>query len=59
VYWDADAQGERALPDPFPVRPDPLASDADFPPMPTLKVDVSWAEPLAADGEVWIDPHHR
>lgn len=54
VYWDAKRVEQRALPDPFPSNHDPLASDADFPPMPHLKVDVSWADPLAADGAVWI-----
>jgi hypothetical protein len=54
VYWDAKRVEKRTLPDPFPGDTTPLASDADFPPMPSLKVDVSWADPLAADGAVWI-----
>ncbi|MBL8972902.1 MAG: hypothetical protein JNK56_20110, partial [Myxococcales bacterium] len=54
VYWDAERVDTRTLPDPFPADHDPLASDADFPPMPSLKVDVSWADPLESDGAVWI-----
>lgn len=53
VYWEATRKEPRALPEPFPVDQEPLASDAEFPPMPTLKLDVSWAGPLAQDGEVW------
>ena len=54
VYWDAKRVDERPLPETFPSNLDPLASDADFPPMPSLKVDVSWADPLESDGAVWI-----
>ncbi len=54
VYWDAKRVEQRALPEIFPSSHDPLASDADFPPMPSLRVDVSWADPLAVDGAVWI-----
>lgn len=54
VYWEATRKEERALPDPFPGDPGPLASDAPFPAMPTLKIDVSWTEPLMVDGEVWV-----
>lgn len=54
VYWEATRKEARALPEPFPVDSTPLASDAAFPPMPTLKVDVGWAPALAQDGEVWV-----
>jgi hypothetical protein len=53
VYWEATRKETRALPEPFPSDLTPLASDAEFPPMPTLKIDVGWAQPLAQDGEVW------
>lgn len=53
VYWEAVRKEARPLPEPFPSDLTPLASDAEFPPMPTLKVDVGWAMPLAQDGEVW------
>ncbi len=53
VYWEAVRKEPRALPEPFPSDLTPLASDAEFPPMPTLKVDVGWAMPLAQGGEVW------
>lgn len=53
VYWEATRKEPRALPEPFPVDLTPLASDAEFPPMPTLKIDVGWAPALAQDGEVW------
>ncbi|MDC0718719.1 hypothetical protein [Nannocystis bainbridge] len=53
VYWDALREETRALPEPFPAEAPPLAPDAPFPTMPSLKVDVSWAEPLAVDGGVW------
>lgn len=54
VYWDAERVDTRTLPDPFPVDQDPLPSDADFPPMPSLQVEVSWPDALASDGAVWI-----
>lgn len=53
VYWEATRKETRALPEPFPVDPTPLASDAEFPPMPSLKIDVGWAPALTQDGEVW------
>jgi hypothetical protein len=53
VYWEATRKETRTLPEPFPIDLTPLASDAEFPPMPSLKVDVSWAPALAQDGEVW------
>lgn len=53
LTWDATRKETRALPEPFPVDLTPQASDAPFPTMPTLKVDVTWTEPLAQDGEVW------
>jgi len=54
VYWDAKRSDTRTLPAPFPTDPTPQASDAPFPPMPTLTIDVSWADALAADGAVWV-----
>lgn len=53
VYWDALREETRALPEPFPADTTPLAKDAPFPTMPSLRVDVSWAEALAQDGAVW------
>lgn len=53
VYWEATRKESRALPEPFPADLEPLASDAAFPPMPTLKLEVGWAGALAQDGEVW------
>ena len=54
VYWDAKRSEARTLPDPFPADTTPQASDAPFPPMPTLTIDVSWADALAVDGAVWV-----
>jgi hypothetical protein len=54
VYWQATRKETRTLPDPFPVDLTPEASDAPFPPMPTLVIDVTWTEPLMEDGEVWV-----
>ena len=54
VYWDAERKHAHELPAPFPADPSPQASDAPFPPMPTLAVDVAWNEPLAEDGAVWV-----
>lgn len=53
VYWEATRKETRTLPEPFPVDTTPLASDAEFPPMPALKVDVGWAPALTQDAEVW------
>jgi hypothetical protein len=53
VYWEAIRKEPRGLPEPFPVDLTPLASDAEFPPMPSLKIDVGWAPALPQDGEVW------
>lgn len=54
LTWDAKRSETRALPQPFPSDLAPEASDAPFPTMPTLKVDVTWSGPLAEDGEVWV-----
>lgn len=54
VYWEATREEKRALPQPFPVDLEPEAVDAPFPTMPALRVTVSWLEPLAQDGEVWV-----
>lgn len=54
LWWDATRKETRALPEPFPSDLVPEASDAPFPTMPTLKVDVSWSDALAQDGEVWV-----
>ncbi len=54
LTWDAKRSEPRALPEPFPSDLVPDASDAPFPTMPTLKVDVTWSEPLPQDGEVWV-----
>lgn len=54
LWWEATRAETRALPEPFPSDLVPEASDAPFPTMPTLKVDVTWSEPLAQDGEVWV-----
>src|SRR5690606_34401264 len=42
------------LPEPFPADTAPLAKDAPFPAMPSLQVDVTWAEALPQDGAVWV-----
>lgn len=31
-----------------------VAADADFPPLPSLNVDVSWTTPLPEPGDVWV-----
>lgn len=54
VYWDATRKETRALPQPFPVDLEPQAADAPFPTMPSLRVTVTWKEPLAQDGETWV-----
>jgi hypothetical protein len=54
VYWDALREETGALPEPFPADTTPLAKDAPFPAMPSLKVDVNWAGALAEDGGVWV-----
>jgi hypothetical protein len=54
VYWEAQRAEHRELAEPFPADEEPLASDAEFPPMPTLAIEVSWTEPLMDDGEVWV-----
>lgn len=53
VYWEATRKETRALAGPFPGDLTPLASDAEFPPMPSLTIDVSWIGALAEDAEVW------
>ncbi len=53
LTWDAKRVETRALPEPFPVDELPQATDAPFPAMPSLRVDVTWAQPLVQDGEVW------
>ena len=54
VYWDAKRSETQPLPEPFPADLEPLASDAAFPPMPALALDVRWPEALPVDGAVWV-----
>jgi hypothetical protein len=55
VLWIADRVETRSVPDPFPADASPQGSgDAPFPTMPSLKVDVSWSDPLLDPADVYV-----
>jgi hypothetical protein len=55
VLWLADRVETRTLPDPFPADHGPQGSgDAPFPTMPSLRVTVSWQDPLSDPADVWV-----
>lgn len=55
VLWQASRVEERVLPVPFPADQNPLGGDeVDFPPMPSLNLQVSWQNPLTAVADVWV-----
>ncbi|MCR9161534.1 MAG: hypothetical protein ACE37F_30170 [Nannocystaceae bacterium] len=53
IEWTA--MRREARPTPAAELPDAVVdAKADFPPMPTLDIDVSWTNPLPAPGDVWV-----
>lgn len=55
MLWTATREETRELPDPFPAQRDPIGTgDAEFPPMPVLNVDLSWADEAPAGAWVWV-----
>jgi hypothetical protein len=53
LTWSAQRVEARDAPAPFPSA-DALPSDAPFPPMPSLRVTVTWSPALTADAPVWV-----
>ena len=52
--WPATRAELRELDGPFPVDDDPQPGDAAFPPMPDLRVTLSWTDPLEVATEAWV-----
>jgi hypothetical protein len=53
LTWSAQRVEARDAPAPFPSA-DALPADAPFPPMPSLRVTVTWSPALTADAPVWV-----
>jgi hypothetical protein len=56
VLWIADRLEARTLPDPFPADESSqgIGNEPEFPAMPSLVVDISWADPLLMPADVWL-----
>lgn len=55
MLWTASRVEERELPQPFPAELDPIGTgDAEFPPMPSLAVELSWADAAPDGAWVWV-----
>lgn len=52
--WPATRAELRELDGPFPVDDEPQPGDAPFPPMPDLRVTLSWTEPLEMATDAWV-----
>jgi hypothetical protein len=53
VRWSPTRREERELSS-LADAPEPNASDAPFPAMPSARIALSWSEPLAEDTEAWV-----
>ncbi|MCA9654069.1 MAG: hypothetical protein H6712_08805 [Myxococcales bacterium] len=54
MHWVGMLAEERPLDGPFPYDETPGSTDDPFPAMPTLRVTLSWADPLPEPTEAWI-----
>lgn len=55
LLWQATRAEPRPTPSPFPVDDRSQGgADAPWPPLPSLSVTVTWAQPLAAAADVWF-----
>jgi hypothetical protein len=54
IHWSPTRVQTRPLDTPFPADDDANPGDAPFPELPTLRATMTWTEPLAEPGRVWI-----
>lgn len=54
MHWEGVLREERPLDGDFPYDPSPGQADDPFPPMPSLRVTLSWTDPVAASVDAWI-----
>ncbi|MCB9637979.1 MAG: hypothetical protein H6727_03630 [Myxococcales bacterium] len=55
MYWQAERKEQRTLPQPYPTDLTSQGTgDAPFPPMPSVKMRLTWSPPLAQDAFVWF-----
>ena len=54
VYWLAERVEPSSVPDSFPAAGSAGDGSQDFPPLPSLEVDVTWTTPLVDVADVWV-----
>jgi len=54
MHWEGVLAEPRPLDGDFPYDPSPGQADDPFPPMPALRVSLSWTEPLVASVDAWV-----
>jgi hypothetical protein len=54
MHWEGMLREERALDGQFPYDPAPGAADDPFPPMPSLRVTLSWTTPTTEAVDAWV-----
>jgi hypothetical protein len=54
MHWEGVRREERPLDGEFPYDPAPGAADDPFPPMPALRVTLTWAMPTAEAVDAWV-----
>jgi len=54
MHWEGVRREERALDGQFPYDPTPGAADDPFPPIPSLRVTLTWTAPTAEAVDAWV-----
>lgn len=54
MHWEGIKREERALDGAFPYDPAPGAADDPFPPMPSLRVTLTWTTPTSEAVDAWV-----
>jgi hypothetical protein len=54
MHWEGVLREERPLDGAFPYDPTPGAADDPFPPMPSLRVTLSWTTPTSEAVDAWV-----
>ncbi len=54
MHWEGVLREERPLDGDFPYDDTPGAPDDPFPPMPSLRVTLSWTDPVAEAVDAWV-----
>jgi hypothetical protein len=54
MHWEGVLREERPLDGQFPYEPTPGAADDPFPPMPSLRVTLTWTTPTTEAVDAWV-----